>query len=1564
MKSKINIHTMLFILSFAAWNIQAQDITGYSPPFTFDARFTKLQGIANDEGTGVEGASIFLMNTFNSYETISNSVGFYSIDSVPMGNYLLAASKTGYYLFNQEVFITGDTTQTIDINLIPYGDESLIINSSLTAYADDIVEDPANFFTLSGNVHINNTLQFDGIIKIDKRPHLVHPLVKGNCRFYANEINGTDYWIKQNFQQFEYLAPDKRLIPLSVSFLVGGAFQIGGFSVSIGEIIIDPDGDYVEIKSIVEMPFPINKVKDYLLDLYELELPLFVEQMSGSHILSKTDGVQTAMDISGLSVNIGIVSLEDVSLYYDTYTQTFGGGFTLNIPGGLPGKRIEPDSTLFEVETGQVPVEIRDENGSLVDSLSFNDFIEVYRSGGFALLSFGAEVEFVQGAINKIILSIGTKVPIGTTGLFLTKVTGGIDDLATGNWKIIANVDIELGYEVPVLGSPVKLENFGVLIQPWQTFRGGGAFKVFNYEVSSGYIEYNRPLNSLSAECNLSLYGGILKGRTYLGLVGGQVNGSGLLSIRTPGSLPWFLRWARNRKIGTATAELNNQYFQSSIRIGWLKLAQRLKFGKTSFPWFNYYIGRNLGNLHKIWKGQRDGNQAIDFQVPENARQLLVVAMDTLNPATFHFTLQHISTGVVYNQDNAYHYEVDSIEQQTIMSVLNPMKGDWTFFTEYAGEIEVFIAATDQEPTLLVSDPSERRTRSNQISLSFNDYSDTLNVQVYYSNSNKYFNGTMINEFTIINNGSLDFTWQNDDVPNGEYFIYSRIDDGYNEPVLQFAPGSIWVENQPWMESPGNLKVVQADTVLQINWDEPLSNSIIATTVYFKNISTGRTEDETVYNQSSAEIRNLKPGQEYRMWACFIDENGSFSQPSQDTNVIFTNGDRNNPPYFTLSPDSIFVFVEEQEHKYILRAKDADGDDLTFNIPNDTLGITLSNDTLIWTPGFGLRDLYELMITVTDGSDIDTTWQQLAVHPQHLIDIDLTFSSVNLYEDDNMFIKIRNYLCEDFEQYVRLRNTRTQDTVSIYTRSVNDCDYIGQFGLSYIKKSEIAVANGDTIEAKYVYLGDEFYAYAYYDSTAQVTDKIPPGIISDLTTERLPDNMVKLKWTATGNDGEIGKAYRYDIRYAFSPINSDEAYLIAHRVFSYPYPSVAGEPDSLIINLMDLDSIAYFESIYFSVKAEDEEQNRGAISNSPVLQCMLNPVNLNASIEDVYKIVLNWNGPLPGEENAAFKSYRIFRKINQGAISLLQSGVTQTEFTDNLKEFPDGTYQYAIQAVYENGNSDITYSSLVLLERFVNVNILLSLEGRTNYNGISFEMYGVDTIYSQQFIRTTITTGLLLLPGVFYGQYAVTASKDGFFILYDTLSITKQSFSFNLELASRVPVRRFVYGYDLIADTCFDAVQDIIVENLFLNNESSKVLLIAGNMISINPASIVEGGAYLHAYIDEHGYFCQQPATFIAVEDNEDSSPDILNDKHEDASNFFSLYPNPSTGKFTLKLSGSAESASVVIEIYSMIGERILQVELSGQNQYILDLTASPQGIYLVKALKGNQIDVKRIIKN
>ena len=62
------------------------------------------------------------------------------------------------------------------------------------------------------------------------------------------------------------------------------------------------------------------------------------------------------------------------------------------------------------------------------------------------------------------------------------------------------------------------------------------------------------------------------------------------------------------------------------------------------------------------------------------------------------------------------------------------------------------------------------------------------------------------------------------------------------------------------------------------------------------------------------------------------------------------------------------------------------------------------------------------------------------------------------------------------------------------------------------------------------------------------------------------------------------------------------------------------------------------------------------------------------------------------------------------------------------------------------------------------------------------------------------------------------------------------------------------------------------------------------------------------------------------------------------------VYPNPSTGIFTI-------SAAANIEVYNIVGELIL----FENNATSIDITAAPKGMYFVK-LNGGKI--KKLIKN
>ena len=161
---------------------------------------------------------------------------------------------------------------------------------------------------------------------------------------------------------------------------------------------------------------------------------------------------------------------------------------------------------------------------------------------------------------------------------------------------------------------------------------------------------------------------------------------------------------------------------------------------------------------------------------------------------------------------------------------------------------------------------------------------------------------------------------------------------------------------------------------------------------------------------------------------------------------------------------------------------------------------------------------------------------------------------------------------------------------------------------------------------------------------------------------------------------------------------------------------------------------------------------------------------------------------------------------------------------------------------------------------------------------------------------------------------------------------------------------------------CFNALLTISVSDLTVQN-GAELILVAGLQININPNTDIQTGSIFRAYIDTLGNFCQQPESFLlafaALRDIKYDWQEILKEKEKQ---FFSLFPNPTPGTFTLQLKEATESM-ITVEIYSMLGERILQTQLSGQQQYEFDLSGRPGGVYLIRVMAGEEIGVERLIK-
>ena len=108
-----------------------------------------------------------------------------------------------------------------------------------------------------------------------------------------------------------------------------------------------------------------------------------------------------------------------------------------------------------------------------------------------------------------------------------------------------------------------------------------------------------------------------------------------------------------------------------------------------------------------------------------------------------------------------------------------------------------------------------------------------------------------------------------------------------------------------------------------------------------------------------------------------------------------------------------------------------------------------------------------------------------------------------------------------------------------------------------------------------------------------VLDTIPPVTVANLIASNPSIATIDLTWTSPGDDGSMGTAAFYDIRYSTSPI-TDSNWSTATPVSGEPAPQVAGTSQSMTITGL-LSSTIY----YFAIKTADEVSNISGLSNVP-----------------------------------------------------------------------------------------------------------------------------------------------------------------------------------------------------------------------------------------------------------------------------------------------------------------------------------------------------------------------------
>ncbi|MBE0661559.1 MAG: T9SS type A sorting domain-containing protein [Bacteroidales bacterium] len=162
---------------------------------------------------------------------------------------------------------------------------------------------------------------------------------------------------------------------------------------------------------------------------------------------------------------------------------------------------------------------------------------------------------------------------------------------------------------------------------------------------------------------------------------------------------------------------------------------------------------------------------------------------------------------------------------------------------------------------------------------------------------------------------------------------------------------------------------------------------------------------------------------------------------------------------------------------------------------------------------------------------------------------------------------------------------------------------------------------------------------------------------------------------------------------------------------------------------------------------------------------------------------------------------------------------------------------------------------------------------------------------------------------------------------------------------------------------CFNATQTVTIAGdgkQFTVQNGGHADIIAGQNIFLLPGTVVLPGGSLHAYISTE--YCDDSESILASAENE-SYQEFQGFEPERSSNFFSVFPNPTSGNLTLEMTDNKGFSSIRIEIFNAQGNLILTTNEAVAKQYSLSIANKPPGVYLIRVLRDLEIGIQKIIK-
>jgi hypothetical protein len=215
---------------------------------------------------------------------------------------------------------------------------------------------------------------------------------------------------------------------------------------------------------------------------------------------------------------------------------------------------------------------------------------------------------------------------------------------------------------------------------------------------------------------------------------------------------------------------------------------------------------------------------------------------------------------------------------------------------------------------------------------------------------------------------------------------------------------------------------------------------------------------------------------------------------------------------------------------------------------------------------------------------------------------------------------------------------------------------------------------------------------------------------NNVTAQEATSTSITLTWTAPGDDGTIGTALQYDIRYAAFPI-TDANWEEAVQVDGEPAPQPAGSAEAITV-----EGLSSGTTYHFAIKAADEVPNWSVLSNVVSRQTLDEEIppaviaDLAAGNATAVSITLTWTAPGDDGSSGTASVYDIRYSTSpitdanwDGAVQVDDEPSPQTAGSNESFTVgglnPDTTYYFVVKTADEvpnwSGLSNVSSASTI-----------------------------------------------------------------------------------------------------------------------------------------------------------------------------------------------------------------------------------------------------------------------------